>query len=103
MDAVLDVLLVLSLAGVFAYAFAVYEALKIMCAWAKARWRDEWGKRPLILKLPPWALTAVLVLCFLAVALRRPTFSRPTRWRGSSNGPPPSSGPFRLDSCWLCS
>ncbi len=46
MDAVLDVLLVLSLAGVFAYAFAVYEALKIMCAWAKARWRDEWGKRP---------------------------------------------------------
>lgn len=48
---------------------AVYEALKIMCAWAKARWRDEWGKRPLILKLPPWALTAVLVLCFLAVAL----------------------------------
>lgn len=36
MDAVLDVLLVLSLAGVFAYAFAVYEALKIMCAWAKA-------------------------------------------------------------------
>ena len=43
MDAVLDVLLVLSLAGVIAYAFAVYEALKIM--------------------------TAVLVLCFLAVAL----------------------------------
>lgn len=29
MDAVLDVLLVLSLAGVIAYAFAVYEALKI--------------------------------------------------------------------------
>lgn len=36
MDAVLDVLLVLSLAGVIAYAFAVYEALKIMTAWAKA-------------------------------------------------------------------
>lgn len=69
MDAVLDVLLVLSLAGVIAYAFAVYEALKIMTAWAKARWRDEWGKRPLILKLPPRTLTAVLVLCFLAVAL----------------------------------
>ena len=32
MDAVLDVLLVLSLAGVIAYAFAVYEALKIMTA-----------------------------------------------------------------------
>lgn len=69
MDAVFNVLLVLSLAGVLAYAFAVYEALKIMCAWAKARWKDDWGKRPLILRLPPKALTAVLVLCFLAVAL----------------------------------
>lgn len=69
MDVALDVLLVLSLAGVVAYAFCVYEALKIMCAWARSRWRDEWGKRPLILKLPPKALTAVLVLCFLAVAL----------------------------------
>lgn len=45
MDAVLNILLVLSLAGVIAYAFAVYEALKIMCAWAKARWKDDWGKR----------------------------------------------------------
>lgn len=69
MDAVLDILLVLSLLGVVAYAFAVYEALKILTVWARARWRDEWGKRPLILKLPPKALTAVLVLCFLAVAL----------------------------------
>lgn len=69
MDAVFNVLIVLSLAGVFAYAFAIYEALKIMCVWAHARWRDEWGKRPLILRLPPKALTAVLVLCFLAVAL----------------------------------
>ena len=69
MDALLNVLLVLSLLGVVAYAFCVYEALKIMTAWAKACWRDDWGKRPLILKLPPKALTAVLVLCFLAVAL----------------------------------
>lgn len=69
MDAVLDVLLVLSLLGVVAYAFAVYEALKILTAWARDRWKDEWGKRPLILKLPPKALTAFLVLCFLAVAL----------------------------------
>ena len=69
MDAVLDVLLVLSLLGVVAYAFCVYEALKIMTAWAKADWKEEWGRRPLILKLPPKALTAVLVLCFLAVAL----------------------------------
>ena len=69
MDAVLNVLLVLSLLGVVAYAFCVYEALKIMIAWARSRWKDEWGKRPLILKLPPRALTAVLALCFLAVAL----------------------------------
>lgn len=69
MDAVVNFLLVLSLLGVLAYAFAVYEVLRILTAWAKARWREEWGKRPLILKLPPKALTAVLVLCFLAVAL----------------------------------
>lgn len=69
MDAFLNVLLVLSLLGVFAYAFAVYEVLKIVIAWAKDRWRDDWGKRPLLLKIPPKALTAVLVLCFLAVAL----------------------------------
>lgn len=69
MDAVLNVLLVLSLAGVIAYAFAVYEVLKIVTAWARDRWKDDWGKRPLILKLPPKALTAVLVLCFLAAAL----------------------------------
>lgn len=69
MDALLNVLLVLSLLGVVAYAFAVYEVLKIVVAWAKDRWRDEWGKRPLLLKLPPKVLTAVLVLCFLAVAL----------------------------------
>lgn len=69
MDAFLNVLLVLSLSGVIAYAFAVYEVLKIVTAWARDRWKDDWGKRPLILKLPPKALTAVLVLCFLAVAL----------------------------------
>lgn len=69
MDFIVNALLVVSLLGVVAYAFAVYEVLRILTAWAKARWRDEWGKRPLILKLPPKALTAVLVLCFLAVAL----------------------------------
>lgn len=69
MDAVLNVLLVLSLLGVVAFAFAVYEVLKIVTAWARDRWKDDWGRRPLILKLPPWALSAVLVLCFLAVVL----------------------------------
>ena len=69
MDAFLNVLVVLSLVGVLAYAFAVYQVLRIVTAWAKDRWRGGWGRRPLLLKLPPWALTAVLVLCFLAVAL----------------------------------
>lgn len=69
MEFLVNALLVLSLLGVVAYAFAVYEVLRILTAWAKARWKDEWGNRPLILKLPPKALTAVLVLCFLAVAL----------------------------------
>lgn len=69
MDVVVNFLLVLSLLGVVAYAFAVYEVLKIVTVWARDRWKDDWGKRPLLLKLPPKALTAVLVLCFLAVAL----------------------------------
>lgn len=69
MEFLANALLVLSLFGVVAYAFAVYEVLKIVTAWARDRWRDEWGKRPLLLKLPPKVLTAVLVLCFLAVAL----------------------------------
>ena len=69
MDAVVNFLLVLSLLGVLAYAFAVYEVLKIVTAWARDRWRDDWGKRPLLLKLSPKVLTAVLVLCFLAVVL----------------------------------
>ena len=69
MDVVFNLLLILSLAGVVVYAFSVYEVLKIVTAWARDRWKDEWGKRPLLLKLPPKALTAVLVLCFLAVAL----------------------------------
>ncbi|WP_304426553.1 hypothetical protein [uncultured Adlercreutzia sp.] len=69
METLLNVMLALSLVGVIAYAFAVYEGLKILVAWGKARWKDDWGKRPLILRMPPKAVTAVLVLCFLAVAL----------------------------------
>lgn len=69
MDILLNVLLVLSLLGVFAYGFVLYEVLRIVIAWAADRWRDDWGKRPLLLKLSPKVLTAVLVLCFLAVVL----------------------------------
>ena len=69
MDAVLNVLVVLSLLGVVAYALCAYAALKIVFSWAKARWSDDWGKPPLLLKLPPRALSAVLALAFLAVVL----------------------------------
>ena len=69
MDALYIVLLVLSLVGVLAYALSVYAALKVLFAWAKDRWHDDWGKMPLVLKLPPKAMTAFLVLCFLAVVL----------------------------------
>lgn len=69
MDALLNALLVLSLVGVLAYAFCVYQVLKVFTAWARDRWKDDWGKRPLLLRIPPKALTVVLALCFLAVAL----------------------------------
>lgn len=69
MDVVLNVLVVLSLLGVVAYALSVYAALKIAFAWAKVRWDDGWGKLPLLLKLPPRVLSAVLALAFLAVVL----------------------------------
>lgn len=70
MDALFLVLSVLSLAGVLAYAFVVYQVLRVFTAWAKVRWDvHDFGPRPLILKLPPKLLTAVLVFCFLAVAL----------------------------------
>lgn len=69
MDAVLNVLVALSLLGVVAYALAVYAALKVAFTWAKARWDDDWGAPPLLLKLPPRALSAVLALAFLAVVL----------------------------------
>lgn len=69
MDVALNVLVVLSLLGVVAYALAVYAALKIVLTWAKARWDDDWGAPPLLLKLPPRALSVVLALAFLAVVL----------------------------------
>lgn len=69
MDAVYAVLLVVSLVGVLAYAFVVYQALRIFIAWAKDRWQDDWGKSPLLLRIPSKALTVLLVLVFLCVAV----------------------------------
>lgn len=70
MDAVFLALSVLSLVGVLVYAFVVYQMLKVLITWAKVRWNvADFGRRPLILRLSPKLLTAVLVLCFLALAL----------------------------------
>ena len=69
MDILLNVLLVLSLLGVIAYGFVLYEVLRIVTAWAADRWRDDWGKMPLLLRMPPRAVSLLLVLVFLAVAL----------------------------------
>lgn len=69
MDALFLVLTIVSLVGVVAYAFTVYQMLKVLATWAKARWSDDWGRPPLILRLSPRLLTAVLVLCFLALVL----------------------------------
>lgn len=69
MDAFFNALVVVSLVGVVAYAFCVYQVFRIVIAWGRDRWRDEWGKRPLLLRLPSRAVTLLLVLAFLAVAL----------------------------------
>lgn len=69
MDAILNALVVVSLVGVVAYAFCVYQVLRIVIAWGRHRWRDDWGKCPLLLRLPSRAVTLLLVLVFLAVAL----------------------------------
>lgn len=69
MDAFLNALVVLSLLGVVAYAFCVYQVLRIVIAWGRDRWCDDWGKMPLLLRMPPRAVSLLLVLVFLAVAL----------------------------------
>lgn len=69
MDFVLNVLFFLSLLGVVAYAVCVYQVLTVLFRWARDRWSDDWGRRPLLLRVPPKVLTGVLVLAFLAVLL----------------------------------
>lgn len=69
MDAVFNALVAVSLVGVVAYAFCVYQVLRLLVAWGRDRWRDDWGRRPLLLRLPSRAVTLLLVLVFLAVAL----------------------------------
>lgn len=69
MDSLILFLSVLSLVGVLAYAFVIYQSLKVLNAWGRARWSDEWGRMPLMLRLPPRLLTFLLGLCFLALVL----------------------------------
>lgn len=70
MDALFLVLSIVSLVGVIAYAFTVYQVLRILTTWANARWDvHDFGRRPLLLRLSPRVLTFVLVLVFLALVL----------------------------------
>lgn len=50
-------------------AFVVWQALVILFRWAGSRWRDEWGKRPLLLRVPPRVLSVVLALAFVSLVL----------------------------------
>ena len=50
-------------------AFVVWQALVILFRWADSRWRDEWGKRPLLLRVPSRVLSVVLALAFVSLVL----------------------------------
>lgn len=50
-------------------AFVVWQALVILFRWADFRWRDDWGKRPLLLRVPPRVLSVVLALAFVSLVL----------------------------------
>ncbi len=68
MDVTFLVLSVLALLCSFAYAFVLYEVLTLMLSWYRVRAADL-PSVPLVLRLPPRAVSALLVLCFLAVVL----------------------------------
>lgn len=68
MDVAFLVLSVLALLCSFAYAFVLYEVLTLMLSWFRVRAADL-PSVPLVLRLPPRAVSALLVLCFLAVVL----------------------------------
>ncbi len=68
MDVAFLVLSVLALLCSFAYAFVLYEVLTLVLSWFRVRAADL-PSVPLVLRLPPRAVSALLVLCFLAVVL----------------------------------
>ncbi len=68
MDVAFLVLSVLALLCSLAYAFVLYEVLTLMLSWFRVRAADL-PSVPLVLRLPPRAVSALLVLCFLAVVL----------------------------------
>lgn len=70
MDVLLLVLSVVALLCGFALAFLVYEALKVVICWARARVDSgDLGCRLLVLRLPAPAVSALLVMAFLALVL----------------------------------
>lgn len=69
MDVLPVAIVLLSLLSVLAYGFVAYQVLRVFVSWASWRWRDDWGKRPLILRVPSPVLTVLLVLVFVAVVL----------------------------------
>lgn len=50
-------------------AFTISQVLTVFFRWADARWGDDWGKRPLLLRIPSPVLSAVVVVCFLSLVL----------------------------------
>ena len=70
MDALFLVLSVFSLCCAFAYAFVLYGVLRVLIGWARERAvAGDLPSVPLLLRLPPRAVSALLALCFLAVVL----------------------------------
>lgn len=69
MDSLSLFLLVLSIVASVVFAFSVFQCLTIVFAWAGDRWKSDWGRRPLLLRVPPRVLSLVCVLSALALVL----------------------------------
>ncbi len=70
MDTLFLVLSCFALLASFAYAFVLYQVLKLLICWARQRIASgDLPRVPLLLRLPPRAVSALLALCFLAVVL----------------------------------
>lgn len=68
MDSFFLALSVLALLCSFAYAFVLYEVMTLVLGWFRDR-AGSLARVPFILRVPPRVVSALLVLCFLAVVL----------------------------------